>query len=327
MSSPTLLTENRPSLRAHLAIARFDHWVKNVFVLPGVVAALALTGTRPTWGLLVKLGIGLLATGFVASSNYVINEVLDAPFDRTHPIKKNRPVPSGKVHIGLAYVQWIAFAVVGLALAWLVNAPLFWTLVVLWIMGCVYNIPPVRSKDVPYLDVLSEAINNPIRLLAGWFIASATTAAPGSLLLSYWMVGCYFMGLKRYSELRRLHRAGTAADYRKSIAFFTPERMLIAIVFYASAAMLFFGAFLMRYKMELVLSFPFIAWVMASYLSIAFTEDSAAENPEKLYKEKSLMAAVVVCAIVMSVLFFADLQRFQDYFAPTAPTQPHKEVR
>ena len=44
-------------------------------------------------------------------------------------------------------------------------------------MGCVYNIPPVRSKDLPYVDVLSEAINNPIRMLAGWFIVTSVTVA------------------------------------------------------------------------------------------------------------------------------------------------------
>ena len=51
-------------------------------------------------------------------------------------------------------------------------------LLALWVMGCVYNIPPVRSKDLPYVDVLSEAINNPIRMLAGWFIVSSVTVAP-----------------------------------------------------------------------------------------------------------------------------------------------------
>jgi hypothetical protein len=45
-------------------------------------------------------------------------------------------------------------------------------------MGCIYNIPPIRSKDVPYIDVLSESINNPLRMLAGWFIASTASVAP-----------------------------------------------------------------------------------------------------------------------------------------------------
>ena len=54
-----------------------------------------------------------------------------------------------------------------------------------------------------FVDVLVESINNPIRLLAGWYIADRTrTLLPLSLILSYWMIGCYFMALKRYSEYR-----------------------------------------------------------------------------------------------------------------------------
>ena len=71
-----------PTLGGHLAICRFDHWFKNVFVLPGVVVALGMEPERLGWDLLPRLLLGLLAIGLVASSNYVINEVLDAPFDR-----------------------------------------------------------------------------------------------------------------------------------------------------------------------------------------------------------------------------------------------------
>ena len=65
---------------------------------------------------------------------------------------------------------------------------------VLWVMGCIYNIPPVRSKDLPYLDVLSEAVNNPLRMLAGWAAGHAggddagvpRHAACGSALAARW---------------------------------------------------------------------------------------------------------------------------------------------
>jgi 4-hydroxybenzoate polyprenyltransferase len=187
-------------------------------------------------------------------------------------------------------------------------------------MGCVYNIPPVRSKDVPYVDVLSEAINNPIRMLAGWFIVTDSTIAPSSLLLSYWMIGCYFMALKRYAEFRNISDPRRAAAYRRSFAYFTADRLLVAVMFYGSAAMLFFGAFCMRYRLELILAFPAIALVMAVYLSVAMKENSAAQNPERLYREPALMASVVGAALVIVVLLSIDLPIMQRIFAPTAPT-------
>ena len=256
--TPTLQSR----LRAHIAIARIDHWSKNVFVLPGLLIPLAAAPPVFDLNFFVRLLAGMLAVCIIASSNYVINEVLDAPFDRLHPTKHRRPVAAGLVNIRLAYVQWIGLGVAGMVLAYtMVSTHFLWVMVVLWIMGCIYNIPPVRSKDVAYIDVLSESVNNPLRMLAGWYIVTSTMIPPISLLLSYWMVGCYFMALKRFSEYREIGDSGRAAAYRKSFRYYTERSLLSSVTFYASAAMLFFGAFLVRYRMELVLSFPFVACV------------------------------------------------------------------
>jgi 4-hydroxybenzoate polyprenyltransferase len=310
----------RPTLRGHIQIARIDHWFKNVFVLPGIVAAIGSDPHHVTDGLWMRIAVGLLSICLVASSNYVINEVLDAPSDRSHPTKSSRPVPAGLVSIPLAYVQWIALMVIGVGLGLQISKPFAITVFVLWVMGCVYNIPPLRSKDVAYVDVLSEAVNNPLRMLAGWFIAATASVAPASLLLSYWMVGCYFMAIKRYAEYRDIGDPARAAAYRKSFAWYTPERLMVSIVFYGSAAMLFLGAFIMRYRMELILSFPLVALVMAIYLALAFNKDSSVQRPEGLYREPKLMAAVVACSILMGVLMVVDLPALQQVFAPTAPT-------
>ncbi len=306
----------RPTALGHLQIARLDHWVKNVFVLPGAAAALSITPADFRPALLGRLALGLLAVGLVASSNYTINEVLDAPHDRLHPTKWKRPVPAGRVSIPLAYVQWIALAVAGVALGLTVNLPFALALAALWVMGCVYNIRPLRTKDLPYLDVLSEAVNNPIRMVAGWYLITTTLVPPATLLTSYWMVGCYFMAIKRYSEYRQIGDPAKVAAYRKSLAALNPERMLVAITFYGSAAMLFFGAFIMRYRLELVLTFPLVAVVMARYLEIGFRVDSAAQNPEKLYRERALMAAVVLCTVAMGVLMFVELPQLHDVLDP-----------
>lgn len=307
----------RPTLRGHLAIMRVDHWFKQVFVLPGIAAALSDTTTSIPDGLWWRLVVGFASVCLVASSNYVINEVLDAPSDLAHPVKSARPTPSGLVNVPLAIVEWIALMVIGVGLGFLVSIPLGIAVAVLWVMGCLYNIPPIRTKDLPYVDVLSESVNNPLRMLAGWYMTGTTAFAPTSLLVSYWMVGCYFMGLKRYAEYNEIADPLRASTYRKSFAYYTSERLLTSIVFYASAAMLFLGAFVMRYRLELVLAFPAIAVVMALYLGLAFKPHSAVINPEKLYRERKLMAAVVVCAAAMIALLFVDIPVLETIFRPT----------
>jgi 4-hydroxybenzoate polyprenyltransferase len=224
------------------------------------------------------------------------------------------------VNVPLAYAQWIALMLVGVGLGLLISKPFAATVFVLWIMGCIYNIPPVRSKDLPYIDVLSEAVNNPLRMLAGWFMAGTASVAPASLLLSYWMVGSYFMAMKRYAEYRDIGNPARAAAYRRSFGFYSEERLLVSIMFYGSAAMLFLGAFIMRYKLELILAFPLIALVMAVYLALSFKKNSAVQRPEGLYREPSLMAAVIICTLLVTVLLFVRIPVLHRIFSPTAPT-------
>jgi 4-hydroxybenzoate polyprenyltransferase len=312
----------RPTLRGHIAIARIDHWFKNVFVIPGMVAAIGVDPWHIAPNIVQRFVLGMMSVCLVASSNYVINEVLDAPSDRAHPVKFARPVPSGLVSIPLAYTQWLVLMIVGVGLGYLVSLPFAVTVLVLWVMGCIYNIPPVRSKDLPYVDVLSEAVNNPLRLLAGWFLVGTPSVAPASLLLSYWMIGCYFMAMKRFAEYRDIADPKRAAAYRRSFSFYTEERLLVSIMFYGSAAMLFLGAFIMRYRLELILAFPLIALVMAMYLLLAFRPNSAVQRPEGLYREPTLMAAVVVCSVVIGALMVFPVPGLAAIFAPTAPTQP-----
>jgi 4-hydroxybenzoate polyprenyltransferase len=294
----------RPQLAAHLRIMRFDHSIKQAFILPGVLLAIALTGRHLDVALALRICVGLIAATLISSSNYVVNEILDAPFDRIHPIKKARPAACGQVSCAWGYAQWIVLMLAGILLAHTISVGFTWSAAALWLMGCVYNIPPLRSKDAPYIDVLSESINNPIRFCLGWYSVTTALLPPLSLLVAYWMLGAYFMGLKRFSEFRQIDDAELAAGYRKSFRFYTENSLLTSIIFYAAAAMLFFGAFIMRYRIELILSFPVVAWLMAIYFGLSFGFESPVQNPEKLYREPRLMLVLALCVVLFASLLF-----------------------
>ena len=125
------------------------------------------------------------------------------------------------------------------------------------------------------------------------------------------------MAIKRFAEYRTIGDSSRAAAYRKSFAFFNEQLMLVSIMFYGTAAMLFLGAFIMRYRMELILSFPLVALIMATYFALAFKQDSPVQNPEKLYRSVPLMAAVMTCTIMMIVLQFVDIPFLDYFFTPT----------
>lgn len=307
---------------AYVQIARVDHWFKNSFMVLGVVLAIFYEPSVVNWHSAASLALAVLATCFVASSNYTLNEILDAPNDRLHPEKRFRPVPSGRVRIGLGYAQWLILAVAGFAIAWSINAYFFVSAVFLWVMGVAYNVPPVRTKEWPYVDVLSESINNPIRLLLGWFALVTGRFPPLSLAIAYWMIGAFFMAMKRYAEYRHIGDPRVAAAYRRSFAYYTEDRLLISLFFYATACALFSGIFIVRYHPELILFVPFAAGLFAYYMKLGLQPDSPTQNPEKLYKQRGFVAYLIVCFTVFVTLMFTSIPMIYDLFnvAPSGVT-------
>jgi 4-hydroxybenzoate polyprenyltransferase len=298
----------------YLAIARPDHWCKNVFMALGVVLAYFCHPEGFGIGALAAVLWAVATTCLVASSNYVLNEILDAPTDRSHPVKRSRPIPSGQVHLGIAYAEWLVLGAVGLTMASALNFPFFCSALFLLVMGVIYNVPPVRSKELPYVDVLSESINNPIRLLLGWFAVAPTEFPPVSLLIAYWMIGAFFMASKRFSEFRSIAHRETAGAYRNSFRHYDEQKLLLSMFFYTTCFALFLGVFIIRYHLELILIVPLVGGFVSYYLHIAFKHESAAQSPEKLYRERGLMVYLAICVLAFIGLMFVRIPALYDWF-------------
>jgi decaprenyl-phosphate phosphoribosyltransferase len=298
----------------YVSLARPDHWCKNAFMVLGVLLAYFYHPELLGWGQVITIGWAILATCLIASSNYVLNEILDAATDREHPVKRRRPIPSGRIRVPLSDAEWVLLGLAGLAMATAVNRPFASSALFLLVMGLVYNVRPVRSKDLPYVDVLSESINNPIRLLLGWFAVSAVEVPPVSLLIAYWMIGAFFMAAKRFSEYRSIGDAAVAGAYRRSFRHYDERTLLVSMFFYVTCFALFLGVFIIRYHLELILSFPLIAGFVCYYLFIAFEAESAAQNPERLYREWGLMLYLAICTAAFVGLMFVHIPILYDWF-------------
>lgn len=174
-------------------------------------------------------------------------------------------------------------------------------------MGLFYNVKPFRTKDIVYLDVLSESVNNALRLMLGWFLISSNTLPPCSLILGYWMSGAFLMAIKRYAEYRMIADPVLAGKYRKSFKYYTERSLLISSFFYAMCATFFVGIFLIKYRVELILFMPFLIGLFCYYFWLSFKPDSAVQRPEKLFHEKGLMLYCGVLVILFALLMIVDI--------------------
>lgn len=308
------------SFKDYVAIARPDNWAKNVFMFPGMLFAYIVYAVPVDASLVSRILIGLVSVCLVASANYVINEYLDAEFDKFHPLKKKRTSVVRVVNPTWVYAEYVLLAAVGLTLAYFISLQFFLIAAFLLVMGIIYNVRPFRSKERVYLDVLSESINNPIRFALGWFIftpvvalpanvwdVSWLTLPPSSIIVAYWMGGAFLMATKRFAEYRLIDNPELAGLYRRSFKYYTESSLLISMFFYAITCAFFLGIFLLKNRLELLVSFPFFALLFSWYLRIGLLKDSPVQGSEKLYTRKYFMTYVVLFAGLLVFLMLVDI--------------------
>lgn len=292
-----------------IRIARPDHWIKHIFIVPGILAAWILVDKTES-NLLGRVAIALVSACLISSANYVINEWLDAEHDRFHPLKKNRPAALGRLSRRIVLTEYAILVAFGLFAASFLGTLFLFTSSLFILSGIVYNVRPLRTKDIAYFDVLSEAINNPIRLTLGWAIVSTTTVPPLSLIGAYWFGGCFLMAAKRLSEYRFILEASgddAASSYRKSFAKYSPHSLLISCFIYAIMASFMLAVFLIKYRAEYVLSLPFLALLFGYYLHLALQPISIAQRPERLHRDLPLVTILAMLTVVMIILTFVDI--------------------
>jgi decaprenyl-phosphate phosphoribosyltransferase len=300
-SQSNMLEQVVTRVTPYLRIARMDHWFKNIFMLPGMAAAF-LFYPEPFMTAFPFVIAGILSTCLAASANYTINEYLDAEFDRLHPLKCNRPCALGLVNPKIMVFEYLLLVATSLLIAFAINVMFFSATALLLILGLLYNVPPVRTKDIPVIDVLTESLNNPVRFVLGWSIFLGSALPPSSILLTYWFGGAFLMSVKRYAEFREIGRR-SAIRYRRSFHGYSQNKLLLLSFFCALNASFFLAIFLIKYRIELLLTFPFYALLFAWYLRIGLKKGSNAQRPEKLYQEKWFVAYVFALAVFTIIVF------------------------
>jgi hypothetical protein len=121
------------------------------------------------------------------------------------------------------------------------------------------------------------------------------------------MGGAFLMAMKRLAELRTIGDPVKAALYRHSFKFYREETLIVSAFSYALCAAFFLGVLMIKYRIELLLSFPLLSVFFGWYMLIAFKPDSAAQHPEKLYREKLFMGYSALLAALLILLLTIDV--------------------
>lgn len=285
-------------------LLRVNHWFKNVFLLFGVIAGFWFIQLATfSFEILVKIVLAFLVASFISSVNYIINQIADVKFDLLHEEKKKRPVPSGSVNLNIAVLMILGLLLASILISFRFFSFEFINILVAFIVaGIVYNIPPLRLKDVPYLDVLSESINNPIRFLLGWYCVVSTGFPPITILLITWSAGAILMTAKRYDELR--HFKERLVPYRATFKHYSLTSLRFMLYLYSLITLVMLGLLFWRYKPTLLITLPLVLVFFSWLLNKITSGQAQARSIEAFVLTKGFLVMSFITLLGIIILAF-----------------------
>jgi decaprenyl-phosphate phosphoribosyltransferase len=292
----------------YVASLRLSRWPRSMAIIVGFTAVFLVNpvGIQSllTADAILRVILAFFLTWMVSTANYIINEITDAPFDAFHPGKKHRPLVQNKISVKVLLIGWALLVVVALVLAQALYNPAFClSLGALLLAGLFYNVPPVRMKDIPYLDSTLESANNPIRFLIGWYVL-ATQFPPLSLLLAWWAFGNFLMVGKRVAEKKFL-TAEESSAYRLSLNRYSIRGLVTFMTFNGLLFLAMFVLFVLRLHLKTFLYIlPFIVFYLIIFMSKSIQDRDAAEEPEKLLKNPYFALYTVFLLLIFIIAFW-----------------------
>jgi 4-hydroxybenzoate polyprenyltransferase len=201
-----------------LRTLRPHQWVKNVFVLAPIVFAKEVFAPL----LLTHAGAAFAVFCMLAGSIYTINDIADVDADRVHPVKRYRPIASGRVPLAWARASAIVLVVASLGWAASFSIGFFFAAVGYLALNLAYS---AKLKRVAYLDVACISAGFVLRVVGGGLAAHIQVS---KYLLVCTALLALFLGFgKRRHELAVA--AGKAALQRAALQAYSQRGLDVAL--------------------------------------------------------------------------------------------------
>ena len=286
-------------LTALLKTMRPRQWTKNAFVFFALVFDKQLFHLP---AFLHTLG-GFTLFCLISSVVYLVNDIADIEADRLHPTKKQRPLPSGKLPVGLAWAAAAVLTSLCLPLAyWL--APGFAAVLATYL---VINLAYSKwLKHVPIVDVFIIAAGFVLRVEAGVALIVVERFSPWLYVVT--TLGSLYLGFgKRRSELNLL--AQGAGTHRKVLEGYNIPLLDQYITIVSAATILSYSLYTfsapnLPANHSMMLTIPFVAYIIFRYLYLIQMTHNAGAPEEVLLADRPIQIAVTLTGLVILGVFY-----------------------
>lgn len=276
-------------------LLRPHQYIKNSFVLLGVLFGHQWSSTS-----LSEAFIAFIAFCLIASSVYILNDIMDIEADRNHPIKCNRPLPSGKVSLSLAKTLLTLLVISSLILSFTVS---LWALIFIssyFVMNIFYS---WKLKHVVILDVFIISAGFMLRILTG---TVGLGIEPTAWLLLCGLMVTLFLGFsKRRAELLTIQNMSSDSGMtRKVLDNYSPIMLEQYIGITAACTIISFGLYTVSPQTielhgsdNLIYTLPFVVYGIFRYLYLLHSQKKGNDTAKDLVTDKHMLITVVLWII------------------------------
>jgi 4-hydroxybenzoate polyprenyltransferase len=271
--------------RIVLNALRIRQWPKQLLLLLAPLYARDLTLPAA-----IKSFEGILAFCLLSGAVYIVNDLADRDRDRIHETKRHRPIASGTITTGNAWLLAAAAALLGVSIAWILGVAFVEVSAIYVANSLVYS---RITKHVALLDVLAISVGFVLRVWAGG-VATGVPVGP-------WLLACTGAGAVMISVGKRRRESIDTHAVRhrpalNGLDFSLLDQLLtvfatLTLVLYALAC---FDSLPARQGHALLVTLPIVAYGMMRYLWLC-REGTLVDEPERLvFEDKPLRWTIIV---------------------------------
>ena len=287
-----LQPRRRPAVALGVAL-RPQQWTKNLLLFAGIIFAAEL-GDAGRW---LQAAAAFVLYCAASSGAYLVNDLVDAPADRAHPVKRRRPLARGELTPRAAVVSAAVLVGVAVALAVALGPVAIGFVALFLAIQAAYTF---RLKHVVLVDVMA---------IAALFVVRAAAGADAvDVRISPWLLVCtallaLFLGLgKRRGELVLVGAETTPG--RPVLEGYSLELVdqLIAVV--AGATVLAYTVYTLttRESQALAVTIPFVLFGVFRYLLLLHRAGKGEEPENVLVTDVPILATVAVWAAACAAI-------------------------
>lgn len=283
------------TIRDRIRLMRPSHWLKNAFIFAPLVYGKALTSVEAD----TKALLAFFAFCFVSSSIYIVNDIADRKADAEHPVKRNRPIASGRVSVNGAIVQLVLLLTVTTLLA--LQLP--------WQAGVCIGV--YALINLGYSFGLKHVVILDIFIIAAGFMLRVLTGAKAiNVTISEWLIVCtLFLALflavaKRRSEMSHMGRGNS----RKVLDDYTPELVRLIMNVSVAGSIMSYSLYTVSdhakeyfHTTKFIYTIPIVMYGIFRYLYVD-EKSKTAENPVSVIARDPWLIATGVAWTVASIL-------------------------